>query len=130
MEHDGRPVAASLELRTAEAQPEEEADSMTRHLLNELRASGVGADLVRSEHAAPGTKSAEVQEIGKLALSVLPVALPYLSGVLHEWLGRKTGRSIKLKTPNGFELEATGGMSTAEIEKLVTALGGVAKSAS
>ncbi len=96
-----------LELSLSEENAEaEKLDGLTTQMLNDLME--IGADSVerpRAEGApAAGTKG-EVISLGVLILAIAPVALPSLIKFLQAWTLRGENRRIKIKTPQGLEVE-------------------------
>jgi hypothetical protein len=106
--------------QTAQA---EEIDRLTREFLREMRESQLGAEMAHNNPAEQGAKSIEMVEIGKILVTLLPVAIPKLVGLLYGWLRRSKDRHIRLKMPNGFEIEVTGDTTVAEIQTLLEGLG-------
>lgn len=88
---------------------EEELDRATRQLLDEVRQTDIkSAEVVAVEAAPSGTKTAGAETLGSLAVQVLPAMIPALFGLLRNWVGRRPGRSVKVKAHFGdreLELE-------------------------
>lgn len=87
---------------------EAELDEMTRNLRLEMEelpyVQSAGPPRVpTSGGAAPpkGTKAAELQTLGRLAMNLLPVAIPAVIGFLKDWSLRPGNRSIKLRVQRG-----------------------------
>jgi hypothetical protein len=129
MDDSNPPVAASIQLFSGSQQPEEETDRMTRRLLQQMRESGVQADLVHRPGVEAGAKGLELLALGEFLLHLVPAAVPNALGILKDWLDRDKGRHIKLKLPNGVDFELTGSMPMEDIERLVQTLSAAASPA-
>lgn len=96
-----------LELSLSEENAEAEMlDGLTTQMLKDLME--IGADSVerpRAEGAPPGGTKGEVISLGVLILAIAPVALPSLIKFLQAWTLRGENRRIKIKTPQGLEVE-------------------------
>jgi len=86
----------------------EQLDELTVRLMRELRDLGVES-VERPAGAAlpPGAKAADPVTIGALVLVALPAILPKLVEFLQAWSLRGENRKIKIKTPQGLEVEFT-----------------------
>lgn len=96
-----------LELTLAEEYAEaEKLDRLTVQMSRDL--IELGADSVERPGAegtgAAGTKG-EAISLGVLLLAIAPVALPNLIKFLQAWTLRGENRRIKIKTPQGLEVE-------------------------
>lgn len=93
----------SLTQQNAEAQ---QLDGLTLQMLRDL--IEIGADSVErpriESSQAPGTKG-EAISLGVLILAIAPVVLPSLIKYLQAWTLRGENRRIKIKTPQGLEVE-------------------------
>jgi hypothetical protein len=111
----------SLEISASDAS-EDDIDRMTRQLLSELREMDVeSAELVASEAAPGGTKSAGSVTAGAIAVEVFPGMLPKIMDMIQAWMMRDSGRSVKFKgmvAGQAIELEG----SAEDLQKLLAAL--------
>lgn len=102
--------------------PDDSVDETTRRLLREVRESGIDAEMVTSGPGPAGAKGDELTEIGKLALTFAPAALPQLVDLFKGWMGRGRGRTMKLQTANGASLELSGDLSVDDVKSLIDSL--------
>jgi len=105
----------------------DQLDRLTRQLRNELLDLDTETvDLVKSEDAPEGTKSAEAVTAGALAVAILPSFLPKLIEYLQSWTMRGEERKVKVKSQIGdrsIELEySPNALSQEELKELVTTL--------
>ena len=105
----------------------DQLDRLTRQLRNELLDLDTeSVDLVKSEAAPEGTKSAEAVTAGALAVAILPSFLPKLIEYLQSWTMRGEERKVKVKSQIGdrsIELEySPNALSQEELKELVTTL--------
>lgn len=122
------PQAGPLLVRVAVSEgDDEELDALARQLLSEIRESSSvdTAELARSRSAAPGAKSGELLQVGQLALTVVPAAIPALVALLRAWSSRPRPAPVKvaLKVDRGeIAVEyAVGSMTHDELMELVAA---------
>jgi len=110
------PIKLEIEV-LAKDTTEEDLDTMTRNLLNELRGTDVtSANLVAMGPSPKGSKG-DLVTIGMLALEVLPVAIPSVISLVQAWVMRGQGRTVKFKS-KGIEFEG----SPEELQKLLSTL--------
>ena len=86
----------------------ERVDALTRRLMRDLR--DLGAESVEMTAAEPpleGAKSPGAFTLGALALVAAPTFLPKLIEFMQAWTLRGENRVVKIKTPNGVEVEFT-----------------------
>ena len=96
---------------------EEELDQMTRQLLSELRELNIeSAELTKGESAPAGSKGDPIT-LGSIALIAVPAILPKVADLVHAWVMRGQGRTVKFKG-NGIEFEG----SPEELQKLLASL--------
>ncbi len=104
---------------------DDEKDLLTRQLRSELRDSTDAdrVDLVASGPAPGGSKAGEVLQLGELAVSILPAAIPGLIGALRSWAGRHERQEMKVMVKVGdraIDLEyPVGAMTRDDLLKLV-----------
>ena len=102
--------------------PDDSVDETTRRLLREVREAGVDAQMVTSGAGPAGAKGDELVEIGKLAMTLAPAALPGVLDLFKGWMGRGRGRTMKLQTANGASLELSGDLSVTDVKSLIESL--------
>ena len=108
-----------LTLAVAEAEADaERLDELTRHMTRDLHDLGVGSVERPSGEAAPEAAKGDPFTWGALALAVLPALLPELVEFLREWARRGEGRTVKIKTPTGLEVEFMPGEKLTETDLL------------
>ena len=96
---------------------EEELDQMTRQLLSELRELNIeSAELTKGESAPAGSKGDPIT-LGSIALVAVPAILPKVVDLVHAWVMRGQGRTVKFKG-KGIEFEG----SPEEFKKLLEKL--------
>ena len=86
----------------------DQIDHVTRNLMRDLR--DLGAESVKQtpgEEIPEGAKALESILVGGLTLSALPELLPKLVEFLQTWVQRPDTRTVKIKAPNGTEVEFT-----------------------
>jgi hypothetical protein len=99
-------IQLSLTISEVDADPER-LDELTGYLLRDLRELGV--ESVRRSSGGPvpeGAKGA-ASAVGTLDTVAMPSFLPRLFGFLQSWSQRDASRAVKIKTPNGLEVEFT-----------------------
>lgn len=103
---------------TEEGADLEALDELTIRLMHDLR--DVGAESVErpSGGAVPEGAKGDPVTLGALAVVVLPVVLPKLVEFLQSWSMRGAGRTVKIKTPAGLEVEFTPETEMSENELL------------
>ncbi len=116
-------VSFQITISEEEAEPER-MDQLTIQLRRDLLDLGVEkAERPAGEAPAQGSKG-EAFTIGALALAAVPALLPNLMAFIRSWVLRGENRKIKIKTPEGLEVEFTPEkkMSEAELLSLVEKL--------
>ena len=114
-------IELNIEIKITDA-PEDDVDQMTRQLLSELRETEVeSAELVRSDAAPPGAKSADPVTIGAIAVAVLPNLLPKLVDTVQAWATRGQGRTVKFKGKIGGQVVEFEGHAD-DLDKLISRL--------
>ena len=116
-------VSFQITISEEQAEPER-LDQLTIQLRRDLLDLGVEqADRPAGEAPAPGSKG-DAFSIGALALAAAPALLPNLIAFIQSWVLRGENRKIKIKTPEGLEVEFTleKKMSEAELLSLVEKL--------
>ncbi|MFQ5616378.1 MAG: hypothetical protein ACE5GO_07970 [Anaerolineales bacterium] len=93
-------------------------DTLTRRLRDDLL--DMGADAVRpSGGALPhGAKAIDIPTLNEIVVAVAPVGLTGLLDFLQKWKLRSKTRTLKIKTPGGFEIEFPTGKAYSEEEFL------------
>ena len=100
-------IQLTLTLSDADADPEG-LDALTVRLMRDLRDLGVeSVERPSGDVLPPGAKAGDPVTIGALVLVALPAILPKLVEFLQAWSLRGESRSIKIKTPQGLEVEFT-----------------------
>ncbi len=116
-------VSFQITITEEEAEPER-LDRLTIQLRRDLLDLGVDrAERPAGKPAEPGSKG-EAFTLGALALAAAPALLPNLVAFIQSWVLRGENRKIKIKTPEGLEVEFTPEkrMSEAELLALVEKL--------
>ena len=120
-------ASSEIKLTLAVAEAEADADrldELTRHLMRDLGDLGVESVERPSGEAAPEAAKGDPFTWGALALALVPALLPKLVEFLRDWTRRDEGRTVKIKTPTGLEVEFTleGELTEAELASLVEKL--------
>ena len=105
-----------------------ELAELTRQLRAEIEQLNVNAVQNVSQGDAPeGTKAVEWAAIGNLAVSLAPVVVPDVFGVLKSWIERKPSVPVRIKVKVGqktAEIEYDPTKTSADdLDKLVKSLG-------
>lgn len=111
-------IAFMLEIHS-EGATEEELDKLTRNLLSELRSVYTESAKLAESGATPDGAKGDPVTIGKIALEVLPTAIPSIIALVQAWTLRKEGRTVKFKG-KGIEFEG----SPEELHKLLEKIEG------
>lgn len=111
---------------------DEELDALTRQLMEEVGQSGVDSvGLVSGNVPPPGAKAGGLEQLGTLAVQVVPAALPALIGLLRDWSHRGRGRTVRVRAQvAGSELEIdypVGTMSQEDLKQFVETITGALK---
>ena len=86
----------------------ERVDALTRRLMRDLRDLGAESVVRPAAESTPkGGKAAGAFTLGALALVAVPAFLPKLMEFIQAWTLRGENRVVKIKTPNGVEVEFT-----------------------
>jgi len=86
----------------------EHLDRLTTALLRDLQDLGALSVARSSSGSLPeGAKAGDPFTMGALVVVALPALLPKLVEFLQAWSLRGEGRRIKVKTPDGLEVEFT-----------------------
>jgi hypothetical protein len=110
-------VSFQITISEEEAEPER-MDQLTIQLRRDLLDLGVEkAERPAGEAPALGSKG-EAFTIGALALAAVPALLPNLMAFIQSWVLRGENRKIKIKTPEGLEVEFTPEKTMSEAELL------------
>jgi hypothetical protein len=81
-------------------------DALTRRLRNELLELGVESAVRPSGGELPeGAKGIDIPTLNQIAVAVAPGTLTGLIEFLQHWKLRSKTRTLKIKTPGGFEIE-------------------------
>ncbi len=120
-------VTLTLHVDTGAGAHPDELDRATRQLRDEIRELNVeSVELVKHSTIPKGAKSAEAATVGALAVTTVPIVLPKLIECIQNWVTRREGRTIKIKTQVGersLEVEySPTAMSQAELKGLVNTL--------
>jgi hypothetical protein len=111
-------VTLQLSIEEEEADTER-LDGLTIQMLRDL--VEIGADAVErpkpADSTAPGRKG-DAFTLGALLLVAAPAILPNLIQYLQAWTLRGENRKIKIKTPQGLEIEFTPHKKLSETELL------------
>jgi hypothetical protein len=100
-------ITISISLAESEAD-DERLDELTGHLMRDLRDLGVDSVERQVGEIAPDGSKGDAFTIGALALVAVPALLPNLMRHLQAWtLSGENERSVKIKTPEGLEVEFT-----------------------
>jgi len=117
-------IQLSLTVAETNAEPER-LDELTGRLLQDLR--DLGAESVEriSSEAAPKGAKGDAFTLGALALVAVPAFLPKLVEFLQTWSMRGENRKIRIKAPNGVEVEFAPAkkLSEGELVALVEKIG-------
>ena len=102
----------------------ERLDTLTTYLQRDLRELGVDSVERPTAGATPEGAKGDPFTLGALALVVVPVLLPQLLEFLQAWSLRGEQRRVKIKLPDGTEVEFTpkDRMSGDQIAALITQL--------
>ena len=114
-------VSSEIELQLTLAEAEADAerlDELTRHLMRDLEDLGVESVERPPGEAAPEAAKGDPFTWGALALALVPALLPKLVEFLRDWARRDEGRTVKIKTPTGLEVEFTPGEKLTETDLL------------
>lgn len=110
----------AIQLALYEGQTDPEAlERLTVQMLRDL--VDIGANSVERpqiEAAAEMGRKGEAISIGILLLAIAPTLLPSLIKFLQAWTLRSENRRIKIKTPQGLEVEFTPARKLSEAEIL------------
>ena len=101
-------VSSEIELQLAIAEVEADSDrvdELTRRLMRDLHELGVESVERRSGDIAPEGAKGDPFTWGALTLALVPALLPKLVEFLRDWARRDEGRTVKIKTPTGLEVE-------------------------
>ena len=112
-------VSSEIELQLAVTEAEADAerlDQLTRRLMRGLRDLGVESVERPPGEAPPEDAKGDPFTLGALALALVPALLPELVEFLRDWARRDEGRTVKIKTPAGLEVEFTPGEKLTETE--------------
>ncbi|MCO6451973.1 MAG: hypothetical protein J5I90_14415 [Caldilineales bacterium] len=86
----------------------QQLDEMTSYLQRDLRELGVDAvERAQGGDSVPARAKGDPFTLGALALVVAPVILPKVLEFLQAWVLRAEQRKIRIKTPDGLEIEFT-----------------------
>jgi hypothetical protein len=99
----------------------EQLDTLTTYLQRDLRELGVDSIERSTAGAAPEGAKGDPFTLGALALVVAPVLLPQLLEFLQAFSLRGEQRVVKIKTPDGLEVEFTPEKRLSEAEVLALA---------
>jgi hypothetical protein len=100
----------------------EELDAATADLLRDLRELDVdSAERVPGGRAPEGTRALEIALLGSLVVKLGQAAVGPVARVLHDWLARRSGRTIKL-TLGEDSIELSGGSAAFQREMIETFL--------
>ncbi len=95
-----------LHLTVAEVDVDDEGlEKLTSSLLNDLRELGAESVERYRDTAPPEGAKGDPFTLGALVLVVVPVFLPKLIEFLQVWTLRGEGRTVRIKTPAGLEVE-------------------------
>ena len=105
---------------------DEHLDEMTLRLRDELKELDIeSVERVRDGNALVGSKSGiDPTTINAIAIGVSVAIAPKLIGFLQAWKLRGQGRTIKIKTRDGVEVEFPADMSPEEVKKWMKAVAG------
>lgn len=110
-------ITIQLTISEEEAEPER-LDLLTIQLRQDLL--DLGADSVSQPAAGPPEKGSKGDpfSIGALLLVSAPALLPNLISFIQAWALRGENRKIKIKTPEGLEIEFTPEKKMSEVDLL------------
>ena len=114
-------VSSEIELQLAVTEAEADAerlDELTRRMMRDLEDLGVESVERPPGEAAPESAKGDPFTWGALALALVPALLPELIEFLRDWARRNEGRTVKIKTPDGLEVEFAPGEKLTETELL------------
>ncbi|HJS28333.1 MAG TPA: hypothetical protein VJ768_01835, partial [Anaerolineales bacterium] len=83
----------------------EQLDDLTRHLQRDLYDLGVEEAERPPGSLTPVGAKGDPLSIGALALVAVPAVLPNVVSLLQSWVLRGQGRTVRIKTPAGLEVE-------------------------
>lgn len=113
-------LAIRLDLDPEVAVDASERGRMTQQLRRQLLALDVErVELVRTDAAPAGSKSAEAITVGALMITLAPTALAGAFNLLQDWLNRHAASSIQVSLP-GKSITLTGGRP-ADTQRLIDA---------
>lgn len=111
-------LAIQLTILEEETDPEA-LEGLTIQMLRELVDMGASSvERPRVEATAEAGRKGEAISIGILLLAIAPTLLPSLIKYLQAWTLRSENRRIKIKTPQGLEVEFTPSRKLSEAEIL------------
>jgi hypothetical protein len=99
----------------------EELDDATRSLQRELAELDVEVGRPSAGPPPPGARAVDVAALGSLAIKLGSSALTPFARVLHGWLARRSGRTIKL-TLGADSIEISGGPAAYQQQLIETFL--------
>ncbi len=110
----------AIQLTVFEEETDPEAlEGLTIQILRELVDMGASSvERPRVEATAEAGRKGEAISIGILLLAIAPTLLPSLIKYLQAWTLRSENRRIKIKTPQGLEVEFTPSRKLSEAEIL------------
>ena len=111
-------IQLDLALEGADA---EELDEATRDLYRELGDLDVEVARVAAGEPPEGARAVEVAALGSLVLKLGSNAVAPVARVLHGWLARRSGRTIKL-TLGADSIEISGGSAAYQQQMIETFL--------
>ena len=114
-------VSSEIELQLTLAEAESDAerlDELTRRLMRDLEDLGVESVERPPGDVAPEAAKGDPFTWGALTLALVPALLPKLVEFLRDWARRNEGRTVKIKTPIGLEVEFTPGEKFTETDLL------------
>ncbi|MEF9907198.1 hypothetical protein [Streptomyces sp. P9-A2] len=99
---------------------QEELDELTRHLRERLLELDVDrVEPVRSGHVPPGAKPVDAIAVGALAVTLAPIALRSVLGLVQTWIENRPVRTVSIALgDDSLELEA---VSAADQQRLIEA---------
>ena len=105
---------------------DEQLDTMTLRLRNELKELDIeSVERVRDDNAPAGSKSGiDPVTINAIAVGVSVAIAPKLIEFLQAWKLRGQGRTIKIKTKEGTDVEFPADISPEEVKKWMKAVTG------
>lgn len=98
----------------------EELDELTRHLRERLLELDVDrVEPVRADHVPAGAKPADAIAVGALAVTLAPLALRSVLGLVQTWIENRPVRTVSITLgDDSLELEA---VSAADQQRLIEA---------